>query len=110
MNSLELAILKWFSERHGDCGLINLDSKLEVSNRDITEIGFFTHFKETKLDISEGKFGCLSGPFIHSEQVPNGAMSLLSMNGCVVKYLEVVAMDDADDANKIEEFELGEEF
>lgn len=110
MTELELSILKWYSQRHREVGLSGLDTNLDVLRREFTEIGFFTYFKGSELPLRTNKSGCIPGPFIHSDQVPSGAMSLLCIRDGMVEYLEVAALDDSETANSIENFELGDEF
>jgi len=110
MTELELSILKWYAERHCGVGLSGLGTRLNVSRREFTEIGFFTYFKGPELALRTNKIGCIPGPFIHSDQIPSGAMSLLCIRDGKVEYLEVAALDDSETANSIEDFELGDEF
>ena len=110
MTELEISILKWYSERHREIGLGGLGSSLDVLHREITEIGFFTYFKDSDLPLHIGKNGCIPGPFIHSSQAPSGAMTLLFIRDGKVEYLEVAALEDSENANSIEDFQLGDEF
>ena len=110
MTKLEFAILEWYSRSYTDNGLSDIESKLKVLRRETTDIGFFTYFNELELNRSNQATGCIPGPFISSKQVPSGAMSVLSLSGSNINFLEVMALSDDEDANQIKEFELGEQF
>ena len=110
MRNLESAILQRFSDSYQERSLKDIDSKLLISHRETTELGFFTFFQENNLYATKNETGCITGPFIQSKQVPGGAMSLLYVNDGMIVFLEVMAMVDEENANQITEFEIGEMF
>ncbi len=110
MTKLEFEILTWYSRRLPERGLENIESKLTVSHREITEVGFFTFFHSERIDSISHVSGCIPGPFITSAQAQRGSMSLLSISNSEIQFLEVMALEDDEDANQIGDFELGEQF
>lgn len=106
MTKLEAEILKWFSEHYQY--LNQTVKELEISKKEVTDIGSFTYFKQTSMnqELVEANWMNIPGPYIESPDLSNGASSLLHIKEGRIDYLEIFAMEDEDNANNIKNYKL----
>lgn len=90
---LEIEIVKWFIQ-HFPQYKPQL-TKAQISRRVYSGVGFFVNYevpKEIPLVRYENMFKerlVLNGPYIESNQLPNGAGSILFIKGGYIEMLEV---------------------
>lgn len=111
MTKLELEILKWIETRNPEYGLSELIPLLEVTEREITKIGFFTSFKDLPVSAQLSKLGSgnINGPIIESKDASgalNDASTLLNISNGSIVFLEAFTLEEDGNANDITNYEL----
>ena len=107
MTKLEKEILEWIDSEDPQYGLGKFISKLKVSDRELTDIGFFTGFEshEPIPELLELGTTNITGPYITAEVMGEGADSLIHIENGNIEYLEVYSIGDGN-ANDIISYQL----